>query len=105
MSDDGAAVLKRLEAAVIDGREDETPGLVQEALAAAIPAGQVLSDGLLSGMSEVGRRFREGDYFLPEVLVSGHHARVREWRLAEAERITRERRPDMWERYAAQRGL
>jgi tRNA (guanine37-N1)-methyltransferase len=41
---------------------------------------------------------------VPEVLMSGHHARVREWRRAEAERITRERRPDMWERYAALRG-
>jgi tRNA (guanine37-N1)-methyltransferase len=36
---------------------------------------------------------------VPEVLVSGHHAKVREWRLAEAERITRERRPDLWARY------
>jgi tRNA (guanine37-N1)-methyltransferase len=33
------------------------------------------------------------------VLVSGHHAKVRAWRLAEAERITRERRPDLWARY------
>jgi len=36
---------------------------------------------------------------VPEVLVSGHHAKVRAWRLAEAERITRERRPDLWARY------
>lgn len=38
---------------------------------------------------------------VPEVLVSGHHERVRAWRLAEAERITRERRPDLWQRYLA----
>lgn len=36
---------------------------------------------------------------VPEVLLSGHHERVRAWRLAEAERVTRERRPDLWERY------
>lgn len=36
----------------------------------------------------------------PEVLLSGHHAKVRAWRLAEAERITRERRPDLWAPYA-----
>ncbi len=36
---------------------------------------------------------------VPEVLVSGHHARIRAWRRQEAERITRERRPDLWERY------
>jgi tRNA (guanine37-N1)-methyltransferase len=38
---------------------------------------------------------------VPEVLISGHHERVRQWRQAEAERITRQRRPDLWQRYAA----
>lgn len=38
---------------------------------------------------------------VPEVLISGHHEKVRAWRQAEAERITRERRPDLWTRYAA----
>jgi len=33
---------------------------------------------------------------IPEVLVSGDHAKVAKWRRAEAERITRERRPDLW---------
>lgn len=36
---------------------------------------------------------------VPDVLLSGHHERVREWRRAEAERATRERRPDLWRRY------
>src|SRR5271163_4864761 len=38
---------------------------------------------------------------VPEVLVSGDHGRIRAWRRAEAERLTRERRPDLWERYRA----
>jgi tRNA (guanine37-N1)-methyltransferase len=38
---------------------------------------------------------------VPEVLVSGDHRRVAEWRRAEAERLTRERRPDLWRRYVA----
>lgn len=33
---------------------------------------------------------------VPEVLVSGHHEKVKIWRQAESERITRERRPDLW---------
>ncbi|MEN0075878.1 MAG: tRNA (guanosine(37)-N1)-methyltransferase TrmD [Paracraurococcus sp.] len=37
---------------------------------------------------------------VPPVLLSGHHAEVARWRQAEAERITRERRPDLWARYA-----
>ncbi len=35
---------------------------------------------------------------VPEVLLSGHHAAIAAWRRAEAERITRERRPDLWAR-------
>jgi len=40
---------------------------------------------------------------VPEVLVSGDHGRIGEWRRAEAERATRERRPDLWTRYCAAR--
>jgi tRNA (guanine37-N1)-methyltransferase len=36
---------------------------------------------------------------VPDVLLSGDHARIAAWRQAEAERITRERRPELWERY------
>jgi tRNA (guanine37-N1)-methyltransferase len=36
---------------------------------------------------------------IPDVLVSGDHARVADWRRAEAERLTRERRPDLWAAY------
>jgi tRNA (guanine37-N1)-methyltransferase len=38
---------------------------------------------------------------VPEVLVSGDHQRVRAWRRTEAERLTRERRPDLWRHYVA----
>ena len=38
---------------------------------------------------------------VPEVLLSGHHAQVRAWRLAEARRSTEERRPDLWQRHQA----
>ena len=40
---------------------------------------------------------------VPEVLLSGHHERIEEWRRQEAERVTRERRPDLWTRYVAER--
>jgi tRNA (guanine37-N1)-methyltransferase len=33
---------------------------------------------------------------IPEILVSGDHAKVKAWRRSEAERLTRERRPDLW---------
>ena len=40
---------------------------------------------------------------VPEVLLSGDHQRIRAWRRAEAERLTCQRRPDLWERYLAAR--
>jgi tRNA (guanine37-N1)-methyltransferase len=36
---------------------------------------------------------------VPEVLTSGHHEEIRRWRKAQAERITKEHRPDLWARY------
>jgi tRNA (guanine37-N1)-methyltransferase len=38
---------------------------------------------------------------VPEVLLSGHHGAVAAWRRAEAERITRDRRPDLWAAFAS----
>ena len=38
---------------------------------------------------------------VPAVLLSGHHQAVHAWRQAEAERITRERRPDLWAAYCS----
>lgn len=40
---------------------------------------------------------------VPEVLVSGHHDKVRQWRQAQAEVATQARRPDLWQRYLARR--
>ncbi|HYC15175.1 MAG TPA: tRNA (guanosine(37)-N1)-methyltransferase TrmD [Stellaceae bacterium] len=39
---------------------------------------------------------------VPEVLLSGDHARIRRWRQEQREKATRERRPDLWERRARQ---
>jgi tRNA (guanine37-N1)-methyltransferase len=41
---------------------------------------------------------------IPEVLTCGDHARVSTWRRVEAERLTRERRPDLWASYLAGKG-
>ena len=42
---------------------------------------------------------------IPEVLLSGHHARVTLWRHEMAAGLTRQRRPDLWRAYCAQHGL
>ncbi|MGL4234589.1 tRNA (guanosine(37)-N1)-methyltransferase TrmD [Tabrizicola sp.] len=41
---------------------------------------------------------------IPEVLQSGHHANIAVWRKAMAERLTKERRPDLWRAYCAAHG-
>ena len=38
---------------------------------------------------------------VPDVLCSGHHGRIAEWRLSQAEELTKQRRPDLWEAYLA----
>ena len=36
---------------------------------------------------------------VPDVLLSGDHAKIKDWRLSQSEAITRRRRPDLWEKY------
>ena len=36
---------------------------------------------------------------IPEVLLSGDHAKIKDWRLSQSEDITRRRRPDLWKKY------
>ena len=36
---------------------------------------------------------------VPEVLLSGDHNKIKDWRLSQSEAITRVRRPDLWEKY------
>ena len=63
-------------------------------------AEESFADGLLEYPQYTRPQLWQGRS-VPEVLVSGDHRRVREWRRAEAERLTRERRPDLWNRHLA----
>jgi tRNA (guanine37-N1)-methyltransferase len=106
---------------VIDAHELEEVSLGDFVLSGGEPAALVLLDAcirLLPGVvgnaqSVADDSFAEGllEYphytrpqtwdgrAVPDVLVSGHHENVRAWRLAQAEDITRRRRPDLWSRY------
>ncbi|MCB0159665.1 MAG: B12-binding domain-containing protein, partial [Caldilineaceae bacterium] len=59
---------------IFDGVVSGNQGMVEEnvraALAAGIPAKEILDDGLVDAMAEVGDRFEEGRYFVPEMLVA-----------------------------------
>ncbi len=58
-------------------------------------------DGLLSPPSYTRPQEYRGRS-VPEVLLSGNHAQIDAWRQAEAERLTRERRPDLWDAHEAE---
>ena len=53
------------------------------------------ADGLLEYAQYTRPQLFEGRA-IPEVLLSGDHGKIAAWRRAEAERLTRERRPDLW---------
>jgi len=56
--------------AVVSGDQSATDQHVQQALEAGTPAEEVLRDGLIAGMTEVGARFEQGEYFVADMLVS-----------------------------------
>jgi 5-methyltetrahydrofolate--homocysteine methyltransferase len=55
---------------VVEGDNAGVQQQVNAALAAGLPANQILNEGLIVGMAEVGRLFEEGEYFVPEMLIS-----------------------------------
>jgi tRNA (guanine37-N1)-methyltransferase len=58
------------------------------------------SDGLLEAPQFTRPVLWEGRD-IPDVLQSGHHAKIADWRRTEAERLTKERRPDLWRAWCA----
>ncbi len=52
------------------GKVKMVKALVQEAIDAGIPAGQILEEGLLAGMNVIGEKFKNNEIFVPEVLVA-----------------------------------
>jgi tRNA (guanine37-N1)-methyltransferase len=63
--------------------------------------------GPLGGLLEYPHYTRPAEWQgrrVPDVLLSGHHAAVATWRREESERITRERRPDLWAAHASMQG-
>jgi len=85
--------------ALIDACVRLLPGVVGSA---ETLAEESFAEGLLEYPQYTRPRLWQGRA-VPEVLVSGDHRRVRDWRRSEAERLTRERRPDLWERYQERR--
>jgi tRNA (guanine37-N1)-methyltransferase len=85
--------------AVIDAAVRLLPGVVGD-------AASLDEESFAQGLLEYPHYTRPQEWqgrAVPEVLASGHHEKIRAWRLAQAETLTRARRPDLWARYAAQK--
>jgi 5-methyltetrahydrofolate--homocysteine methyltransferase len=63
-------IYEQLSTAVLEGNRDKVPVLVQKALDQELSPQEILDSGLILGMGEVGVRFKRGDMFVPEVLMS-----------------------------------
>ncbi len=63
--------LGELSKAVIEGNSEAAFKLTKKALDANIHASEILDKGLIPGLREVGDRFEKGEYYLPELIVSG----------------------------------
>lgn len=85
--------------ALIDACVRLLPGVVGEERSLAEES---FADGLLEYPQYTRPQLWSGRG-VPEVLLSGHHERIRVWRRSQAERITQERRPDLWSRYLESR--
>jgi 5-methyltetrahydrofolate--homocysteine methyltransferase len=64
------AILQAIYDGIIDGNKDQVTAKVQEALDSGLPPEIILNQGMVAAMTEVGRLFEEGEYFVPEMLVA-----------------------------------
>jgi len=64
------AILQEICENLQKGKAKDVKELIQKAVDEKIPAGQILTEGLLSGMDIVGQKFQNNEVFVPEVLIA-----------------------------------
>ena len=62
--------LEKIYQAVMEGDAGEATSQVEAALAAGVPASDILNKGCIAAMAEVGQLFEEGEMFVPEMLIA-----------------------------------
>ncbi|PIS29107.1 MAG: cobalamin-binding protein [Candidatus Marinimicrobia bacterium CG08_land_8_20_14_0_20_45_22] len=63
-------ILEKISDELVNGNSEELLSHVEEALDEGLSANEILDNGLIKGMSIVGALFRDGEIFIPEVLIS-----------------------------------
>lgn len=62
--------LEKIYEGILDGNAKLVVESIEQALAAGIPPANILNDGMIAAMGEVGKLFEEGEYFVPEMLIA-----------------------------------
>jgi len=65
-----STITEQLAAAILEGDSDKIPQLVQQGLDQGLAPKEILDNGLVAGMDEVGNLFKCGEMFVPDVLIS-----------------------------------
>ena len=65
-------LLEDIRKAVQAGEEEQVKSLVEEAIRKALPARQILEEGMMPAMEEIGERFARGEAFIPELIVAAY---------------------------------
>ncbi|RKY30864.1 MAG: cobalamin-binding protein [Candidatus Omnitrophota bacterium] len=63
-------ILKEIKESIIKGDTKKAKESVEEAIKRNIPVNKILNEGLISGMMVVGEKFKNNEYYVPEVLIS-----------------------------------
>jgi 5-methyltetrahydrofolate--homocysteine methyltransferase len=63
-------IIREIYDGILNGENKVVPEKVESALRAGLPPADILNDGMISAMAEVGRRFEMGEYFVPEMLIA-----------------------------------
>ncbi|MFC1895495.1 B12-binding domain-containing protein [Thermodesulfobacteriota bacterium] len=67
----GVEILEDLRKSIIDGHHERAVGLTTEAVQKHLPVFEIIQQGIVPGIKTVGELFGVGEYYLPELLVSG----------------------------------
>ncbi len=62
--------LNALAQAILEGKRNDAVELTQKLVDAGVTPKQILDEGLIAGMSVAGEKFKNGEYFVPEILVA-----------------------------------
>lgn len=62
--------LPKVALAVLEGRKDETISLVKECLRSGVQPLDIITDGLNVGLDQVGEKFEQGEYYLPDMMLA-----------------------------------